>query len=130
MDGRVFRARQLRQNRADVEKLLWSRLRDRQLDGWKFRRQEPIDRFTVDFLCADAKLVIELDGGQHTAELDAERTRMIEAFGYFIIRFWNNDVNNNIAGVLVRIQDALRANAPHPDPLPDGEREQEPHHDR
>ncbi|MDQ0509510.1 endonuclease domain-containing protein [Ancylobacter amanitiformis] len=123
MDGRVFRARQLRRNQTDVEKLLWSRLRDRQLDGWKFRRQEPIDRFTVDFLCADAKLVIELDGGQHSVETDAERSRMIEASGYLVIRFWNNDVNDNIEGVLARILEILRADAPHPNPLPHGERE-------
>lgn len=123
MDGRVLRARRLRRDQTEVERLLWSRLRDRRLDGWKFRRQAPIDRFTVDFLCPDAKLVIELDGGQHTAELDAKRTRMIEALGYLVIRFWNNDVNDNIEGVLARIIEILRAGAPHPNPLPHGERE-------
>jgi len=123
MDDRVLRARQLRRDQTEVEKLLWSRLRNRQLDGWKFRRQEPIDRFTVDFFCPDAKLVIELDGGQHSAENDAERTRMIEACGYLVIRFWNNDVLTNLDGVLLRILEVLRGGTPHPNPLPRGERE-------
>ena len=83
----------------------------------------PVDRFTVDFLCSDAKLVIELDGGQHAAETDAERTQVIEASGYFVIRFWNNEVNDNIEGVLSRILEVLSAEAPHPHPLPHGERE-------
>ncbi|MGA0562148.1 endonuclease domain-containing protein [Ancylobacter sp. VNQ12] len=124
MDGRIERARSLRRDQTEVEKLLWSHLRNRQLDGWKFRRQEPIDRFTVDFLCSDAKLVIELDGGQHAVEKDAGRTRMIEACGYLVIRFWNNDVLTNIDGVLLRILEVLRGGTPHPNPLPDGEREQ------
>ncbi|WP_343207624.1 endonuclease domain-containing protein [Ancylobacter oerskovii] len=74
-------------------------------------------------LCAAAKLIVELDGGQHSVETDAERTRMIEANGYLVIRFWNNDVNDNIEGVLARILESLRVDAPHPSPLPDGERE-------
>jgi very-short-patch-repair endonuclease len=98
-------------------------LRDRRLDGWKFRRQEPVDRYVVDFLCPDAKLVVELDGGQHTAEGDADRTQMIEAHGYLVIRFWNNEVTTNIEGVLLRILEALRGETPHPNPLPNGERE-------
>ncbi|WP_428030616.1 endonuclease domain-containing protein [Ancylobacter sp.] len=100
-------------------------MRDRRLDGWKFRRQAPVDRYIVDFLCVDARLVVELDGGQHAVERDMQRTRTIEACGYLVIRFWNNDVLMNMDGVLVRILEALRAAAPHPNPLPDGEREQE-----
>ncbi len=103
--------------------MLWSRLRDRRLAGLKFRRQAPIDRYVVDFLCIDAKLVIELDGGQHSAETDEERTRVIEACGFLVIRFWNNDVLTNLDGVLLRILDVLRREAPHPNPLPVGERE-------
>ncbi|WGD31804.1 endonuclease domain-containing protein [Ancylobacter sp. WKF20] len=123
MTGKTSRARRLRKDQTDVESLLWSRLRDRRLEGWKFRRQAPVDRYVVDFLCVDAKLVIELDGGQHTAETDEERTRMIEACGFLVIRFWNNDVLTNLDGVLLRILETLRGGAPHPNPLPDGERE-------
>ena len=84
----------------------------------------PIDRFIADFLCPDAKLVIEIDGGQHAVEADTERTRMIEACGYLVIRFWNSDVLTNLDGVLLRILEALRSGStPHPNPLPDGERE-------
>jgi very-short-patch-repair endonuclease len=68
-------------------------------------------------------LVIELDGGLHSVETDTERSRLIEASGYLVIRFWNNDVNDNIEGVLARILATLRADAPHPNPLPHGERE-------
>ncbi|WP_347881448.1 endonuclease domain-containing protein [Ancylobacter polymorphus] len=81
-----------------------------------------IDTF-VDFLCVDARLVIELDGGQHTATTDEARTRVIEACGYLVIRFWNNDVLTNMDGVLLTIVDAMRAGTPHPNPLPDRERE-------
>ncbi|MFD2030393.1 endonuclease domain-containing protein [Ancylobacter dichloromethanicus] len=77
------------------------------------------------FLCVDARLVVELDGGQHAAERDMQRTRLIEACGYLVIRFWNNDVLTNIDGVLLRIFETLRTVTPHPNPLPDGERGQE-----
>lgn len=123
MTGRISRARRLRKDQTDVEALLWSRLRDRRLEGWKFRRQAPVDRYVVDVLCVDAKLAIELDGGQHAAETDEGRTRMIEACGFLVIRFWNNDVLTNLDGVLLRILETLRGGAPHPNPLPDGERE-------
>ncbi|HEY9213748.1 MAG TPA: endonuclease domain-containing protein [Ancylobacter sp.] len=112
MSDRIDRARRLRRDQTGVEKKLWSHLRDRRLDGWKFRRQVPIDRYVVDFLCADARLVVELDGGQHTAEGDAERTRLIESCGYIVIRFWNNDVTANTEGVLQRIAEALRGDGP------------------
>ncbi|HSI40500.1 MAG TPA: endonuclease domain-containing protein [Xanthobacteraceae bacterium] len=123
MDGRVWRARRLRRDQTDAEQRLWAYLRNRQLGGWKFRRQVPVGCYVVDFLCPDAKLAVELDGGQHSTETDAERTRIIEADGYLVIRFWNNEVNENIEGVLARIIETLRASTPHPTPLPDGERE-------
>jgi very-short-patch-repair endonuclease len=66
-------ARRLRRNQTDAERMLWLRLRGRRLDGWKFRRQFPIDRFVANFFCADAHLVIELDGGQHAVRTEAER---------------------------------------------------------
>jgi very-short-patch-repair endonuclease len=128
-------ARRLRRSQTDAERILWFRLRDRRFDGWKFRRQFPIDRFIVDFFCADAHLIIELDGGQHAvrAQHDKQRTRILEAMGYLVLRFWNNDVTQNIDGVLQVISDTLESHKaepfsqtsepPHPNPLPSGERE-------
>jgi very-short-patch-repair endonuclease len=121
-------ARHLRRNQTDAERLLWFRLRDRRLGGWKFRRQFPIDRFVVDFFCADAHLIIELDGGQHGArtEADAQRTKILEAMGYLVRRYWNNEVTQNLDGVLEEINAALERRSPeppHPHPLPSGERE-------
>ena len=112
-------ARRLRRNQTDAERFLWFRLRDRRLCGWKFRRQFPIDRFIVDFCCADARLIVELDGGQHAvqAEADAQRTRILEAMGYLVLRYWNNDVMGNIEGVLADIVTLLerhRSEPPHP----------------
>jgi len=80
-------------------------LRDRRLAGLKFKRQVPIDRFVADFVCADAKLIIELDGGQHDANRarDANRTQLLEAMGYLVLRFWNNDVLKNTNGVMEEI---------------------------
>jgi very-short-patch-repair endonuclease len=121
-------ARNLRRNQTHAERTLWFRLRDRRLGGWKFRRQFPIYRFTVDFFCADAHLIIELDGGQHAIRsvADAQRTKILEAMGYLVLRYWNNDVMQNIDGVLGDIYAALerhRPEPPHPHPLPSGERE-------
>ena len=104
----TVRARQLRQNSTDVEKLLWQRLRNAQM-GAKFRRQEPILGFTVDFVAHDHRLVIELDGGQHAerAEYDQRRTRMLEQAGFRVLRFWNNELNENLDGVLESIKTRL-----------------------
>jgi very-short-patch-repair endonuclease len=79
--GSTAFAKQLRRNQTDAERVLWFRLRDRRLSGWKFKRQVPIDRFVVDFCCSDAKLIVEVDGGQHeqNRELDSVRTRVLEA---------------------------------------------------
>jgi very-short-patch-repair endonuclease len=107
---RTTRARALRRDQTEVERKLWSMLRGRRLDGFKFRRQVPIDRFFADFACVDAKLVVELDGGQHSdqAAYDAERTRVIEACGWRVIRFWNHKVLLEPEGVVATILDALR----------------------
>jgi very-short-patch-repair endonuclease len=122
-------ARRLRRHQTDAERILWFRLRGRRLAGWKFKRQVPIDRFIVDFICADAKLIVELDGGQHAdrTRQDEERTRTLEAMGYLVLRFWNNDVMRNLEGVLEEILNTLSQRSPeppHPTPLPCGEREQ------
>jgi very-short-patch-repair endonuclease len=109
--------------------MLWFRLRDRRLAGWKFKRQVSIDRFIVDFCCADAKLIVEVDGGLHdqNRNSDDNRSRILEAMGYLLLRFWNNDVLENTEGVLEEILSTInqhRPEPPHPTPLPYGEREQ------
>jgi len=107
-ERQIGRARRLRRDTTDAEALLWAHLRSRQLDGAKFVRQHPIDRYVVDFCCRAARLVIELDGGQHADNAaDEARTRVIEANGYTVIRFWNNDVLGNLEGVLSEIGNAL-----------------------
>ena len=120
-------ARRLRRNQTDAERVLWLRLRDRRLAGWKFKRQVPVERYVVDFLCGDANLILEIDGGQHADnKRDEERTKVLEAMGYLVLRFWNNDVMRNIDGVLDEILRTLPHQAPeppHPNPLPFGERE-------
>lgn len=115
-------AKILRRNQTDAEKLLWYRIRNRQLSDVKFRRQKPIENFIVDFVSPDTKLIIELDGGQHNETkdklLDSERTKVLKSKGYKVIRFWNNEVINQLESVLKRILEEL--NSPHPNPLPKG----------
>jgi very-short-patch-repair endonuclease len=99
----------MRRHSTDAEMLMWSRLRNRQVEGVKFRRQAPIGRYTADFVGASVRLVIEVDGGQHAqSEHDAERTAAIETAGYIVLRFWNNDVLTNIDGVIETIVSAIR----------------------
>jgi lysyl-tRNA synthetase class 2 len=124
----VRTARRLRRQQTDAERLLWFRLRDRRLDGWKFRRQFRVDRYVGDFFCPDAHLSIELDGGQHAVQInaDAARTKSLEAMGYLVLRFWNNDVIQNTEGVLEEIMTTLGRSPcelPHPDLLPSRERD-------
>jgi very-short-patch-repair endonuclease len=95
------RARELQRNQTDAEERLWNRLRGRRLAEARFVRQYQIGNFIADFACRSLRLAIELDGGQHSeSERDAARTRIIEAHGYRVIRFWNNEVMENIEGVL------------------------------
>ena len=96
-------ARALRRNSTDAERRIWRHLRDRRLGGLKFRRQATVGCHVVDVLCAEKRLVVELDGGQHTAEGDAERTARLEELGYRVIRFWNNDALGNTDAVLAVI---------------------------
>ncbi len=101
-------ARKLRGTMTDAERRLWSHLRASQLGGIKFTRQMPIGDFVVDFACRSARIAIELDGGQHSGSLaDDARTQVIEAYGYRVIRFWNNDVLQNTDGVLLTILEEL-----------------------
>jgi very-short-patch-repair endonuclease len=115
-------ARAMRKAPTEAEKKLWWHLRHRlPVSDTHFRRQVRIGRYIVDFASHRAKLVIEIDGGQHAeqAAADAERTKVIEAEGYRVIRFWNNEVLTNIDGVLEAIASAL-ATTPTPDPSPQG----------
>ena len=105
-------AKQFRQGMTDAERVLWSRLKNQQLDGLKFRRLEPIGKYIVDFVNYEHKLIIELDGGQHSttdiSRKDANRTLWLEGEGFHVIRFWNNDVLSNMEGVIFTIQSSLR----------------------
>ena len=108
-------ARELRKNSTDVEKIMWQFLRGRQLLGVKFRRQHPIESYVVDFLSHEAKLIIELDGGQHNEEAelkrDAKRTEFFESKGFKVLRFWNNQVLENFEGVAQTIYNALTSHS-------------------
>jgi crossover junction endodeoxyribonuclease RuvC len=103
------RARRLRRDSTDPETILWLRLRDRRLGGAKFRRQEPILEFTVDFVCHEKRLIIEVDGGQHGSRVaeDERRTQRLEQAGFRVLRFWNNEVFDNLDSVLEVIGTAL-----------------------
>ena len=99
------RARSLRRNSTDAEIILWQHLRGRRLLGYKFRRQAPVGKCIVDFLCEDQAIVIEVDGGQHMEResYDQTRTDWLEANGFRVLRFWNNDVMRNTDAVLERL---------------------------
>ena len=105
-------ARQLRQKQTDAERALWGRLRNKQLEGVKFRRQQPIGPYIVDLASFERKLVIEIDGGQHNEkemrERDEGRTRWLKERGYQVLRFWGNEVLVNMQGVLERVREALK----------------------
>ena len=107
----ISQARDLRQKETESEQILWSWLRNNQLNGAKFRRQQPLGNYVVDFVCFDKKLIIEIDGGQHNddqfIEKDKERTRFLHSEGFRVIRFWNNDVLTNIDGVIIHIRRTL-----------------------
>ena len=107
------RANSLRRDLTDGEKKLWRLLRSRQLDGAKFRRQQPIGPFIVDFVCHERRLIVEADGGQHSESAsDARRTAFLESKGYRVLRFWNNDILTNLDGVAEII--AATLSTPHP----------------
>jgi very-short-patch-repair endonuclease len=98
----VIRARRLRRMMTDAETILWCRLRRRQVAGAYFRRQVPFRQYVLDFVCFEAKLVIEVDGGQHAVQTahDRNRTAVLEQEGFTVLRFWNHDVLQNLEGVL------------------------------
>jgi adenine-specific DNA-methyltransferase len=108
----------LRRQITDAEKALWQILRNRQVAHAKFRRQHPIGPYVADFACLEDKLIIEADGGQHALNESTDRARAarLEALGFRILRFWNNEILSNPEGVRRTIEEALKA--PHPSPLP------------
>src|SRR5579863_1273125 len=116
-------ARRLRVNQTDAEIVLWNRLRNRQIDGHKFVRQEPIAGYICDFVCREKSLVIEVDGGQHSeSEDDVARDRRLRDEGYRVLRFWNNEVLGNIEGVLLSERTSLiERPSPRPSPRKRGE---------
>jgi very-short-patch-repair endonuclease len=102
-------ARSLRGNMTEVERILWHALRERRIDGHRFRRRHPIGRYIADFACLDKKCVIELDGGQHQDQVsyDERRPLFLQEQGWQVLRFWNNDVLNNLEAVLSRVHVTL-----------------------
>jgi len=99
-------AKALRKRSTDVEIVLWRHLRAKQMEGLKFRRQQPIGHYIVDFVCFEKKIIIEVDGGQHAVETvrDAERDDWLRNQGFTVLRFWNNEVLTNTEGVLEKIR--------------------------
>lgn len=103
------RARALRSNPTEAERALWKHLRMRQIEGHKFRRQQPLGRYVVDFVCLEKKLIVELDGGQHAEQVarDTERTAWLERQGFRVLRFWNHQVLNETDAVREAIREVL-----------------------
>jgi very-short-patch-repair endonuclease len=118
-------AARLRREMTDAERALWFKLRNRRLQGFKFRSQWTLGPYVADFCCLEARLVVEADGGQHEEKRDADRSAWLTGQGFRVIRFWNNDVLTNLDGVLEVIVAALaegktetKEEDPHPNPLP------------
>jgi len=121
-DGGVSRrARVLRKDPPDAERALWRRIRLRQIDGYRFRRQHPMGPYIVDFACLERKLIVEVDGGQHAAQLnyDTERTGWLQSHGYRVVRFWDHDLLRHPVSVVEEIRQVL---TPHLNPPPQGGR--------
>jgi len=110
--------RTLRNNMSDAEQALWNLLRGRQIYGLKFRRQHPFGDYILDFVCLENKLVIEVDGGQHgqQAGYDESRTQELQAAGFHVLRFWNNEILKEIEAVREKIWLAVQELQPHPPP--------------
>ncbi len=102
------KAKELRKNMTSQERKLWNILRNHQFYGYEIRRQYPIDKYIVDFICRSKKIIIEIDGGQHNEkyalEYDKKRSTDLGKLGYKVIRFWNNDIDNNLDGVYKILQ--------------------------
>jgi very-short-patch-repair endonuclease len=114
-------ASKLRQDSTDAERRLWFHMRNRQLDGFKFRRQVTIGPFVADFACVEMRMIIEADGGQHAEGRDQGRSAYLERLGWRVLRFWNNDILQQTEAVLENILVACqqrKKERPSPHPLP------------
>ena len=116
-------ARNMRAAPTDAESVIWRQLRAHRFARHKFKRQQPIGNYILDFVCFEAKVIVEVDGGQHNrSSADKERDAWLESQGFIVLRFWNNDVMRNLEGVLMRILEVI---APSPSvPPPRGGREE------
>jgi very-short-patch-repair endonuclease len=114
-------ARRLRREMTDAERALWRHLRANRLDGAKFRRQHPIPPYIADFCCVAARLIVEVDGSQHSPEKDAARTRFLEARGWRVARFCDHDVLKYTEAVVDELWRFVGGPAHTPTPLPAGE---------
>jgi len=114
-------ARQLRQQATDAERMLWEHLRAHRMAGYKFRRQVVIEPYIADFVCMEARLIVEADGGQHLEQMedDLKRSAYLESLGYKVIRFWNHEILSDTHTVLEQIHSYL-IEAPSPRPSPGG----------
>jgi len=113
--GGVVKARKLRRNETDAERRLWNMLRNRSMTEAKFVRQHSIGRYVADFVCRERMLIVEADGGQHAdSEADAHRTAFLNMRGYSVLRFWNNDILQNLEGCWIALSMVLEGN-PSPD---------------
>jgi very-short-patch-repair endonuclease len=106
------RAKQLRSNQTDTERKLWARLRNRCLAGFKFKRQHPVGKYIVDFVCLETRLIVEVDGGQHSEQRDRHRSAFLHRSGYRVIRFWDNEVLQQTDSVLAVILSELNRPSP------------------
>ena len=117
MKNKTILARNLRKNSTIQERRLWNLLKNRQFHNLKFKRQQPIGDYIVDFICKEAKIIIEIDGGQHNEpeniEYDKTRTEYLNTLGYKVIRFWNNEIYENIEGVVLRLKQEINPRQEH-----------------
>jgi very-short-patch-repair endonuclease len=112
-------ARSLRQNQTDAERIIWNHLRNRQIQGCKFRRLQVIGPYIADFLCMEPKLIIEIDGGQHlNNQNDVVRSQYLNQLGYNVLRFWNHEVLQETPAVLEKIRISINELIPSPQPSP------------
>ncbi len=122
--SQISRARQMRRQSTDAERVLWSKLRDRRMMNCKFRRQFPTGRYIADFVCRKHNLIIEIDGGHHAdqQDYDAVRTEWLRSQGFDALRYWDNDVLTQLESVLESIGNALKKRgasySPPPQPSP------------
>ena len=107
-------AKALRKNHTEAERLIWGFLKAKQVGGLKFKRQAPIGIYIADFVCFDAKLIVEIDGGQHSSEAskDFERTAWLQSQGFKVLRFWNNDVLGNTDAVMAVVWENVAGASP------------------